>query len=113
DLRLQDIFSFDMNDPNPHARQLVQSNVTGRSQPVGISYDWVSDRLYWTDERYGRIISARNNGSERLIIAGSSQPRAIAVHPCKGLLFWSTVGIYPSIRRSTLTGRQVTYIVMT
>ncbi|CAF3898744.1 unnamed protein product [Rotaria sp. Silwood2] len=113
DLRLQDIFSFDMNDPNPHARQLVQSNVTGRSQPVGISYDWVSDRLYWTDERYGRIISARNNGSERLIIAGSSQPRAIAVHPCKGLLFWSTVGIYPSIRRSTLTGRQVTYIITT
>ncbi|CAF4205785.1 unnamed protein product, partial [Rotaria sp. Silwood2] len=113
DLRLQDIFSFDMNDPNPHARQLVQSNVTGRSQPVGISYDWVSDRLYWTDERYGRIISARNNGSERLIIARNSQPRAIAVHPCKGLLFWSTVGIYPSIRRSTLTGRQVTYIITT
>jgi hypothetical protein len=59
--------------------------VKGRSQPVGISYDWVSDRLYWTDETYGRIISARNNGSERLIIAASSRPRGIVVHPCKGL----------------------------
>lgn len=103
---LQDIFSFDMDDPNPRARQLVQSNVTGkiknlnkyclkkktnflikgRSQPVGIAYDWVSDRLYWTDETNRRIISARNNGSERLIVAASSRPRAIVVHPCKGLI---------------------------
>ncbi|CAF1581398.1 unnamed protein product, partial [Rotaria sordida] len=113
DYVLQDIFSFDMDDPNPNARQLIQTNVTGRSQPIGIAYDWVSDRLYWTDERYGRIISARNNGSERLVIAGSSRPRGIVVHPCKGLLFWSDVGYYPSIRRSTLTGRQVTYIVTT
>jgi len=29
------------------------------------------------------------------------------------LLFWSDVGVYPSIRRSTLTGRQVTYIITT
>jgi len=53
---------------------------------VGISYDWVSDRLYWTDETYGRIISSRNNGSEKLIIAASSRPRAIVVHPCKGFV---------------------------
>ncbi len=53
---------------------------------MGISYDWVSDRLYWTDETYGRIISARNNGSEKLIIGSSSRPRAIVVHPCKGLV---------------------------
>lgn len=51
---------------------------------MGIAYDWVSDRLYWTDETYGRILSARNNGSEKVIIAASSRPRAIAVHPCKG-----------------------------
>ncbi|CAF0886571.1 unnamed protein product [Adineta steineri] len=113
DLGPQDIFSFDMDDPNPHARQLVQSNVTGRSRPVGIAYDWVSDRLYWTDETYGRIISAKQNGSERLIVAASSRPRAIAVHPCKGLLFWSDTGVYPSIRRSTLTGRQVAYLITT
>ena len=25
----QDIFSFDMDDPNPQARRVVQSNVTG------------------------------------------------------------------------------------
>jgi hypothetical protein len=29
------------------------------------------------------------------------------------LLFWSDVGVYPSIRRSTLTGRQVTYVITT
>lgn len=29
DIQIQDIFSFDMNDPNPTARKLVQSNVTG------------------------------------------------------------------------------------
>lgn len=65
-------------------RILADATISGRSQPVGIAYDWVSDRLYWTDETYGRIISARNNGSEKLIIAASSRPRAIAVHPCKG-----------------------------
>ena len=94
-----------MDESNPRSQQLVQSNVTGngtlfgelspasslltdtgRSKPVGIAYDWVSDRLYWTDETYGRIISARNNGSEKLIIAASSRPRAIAVHPCKGFV---------------------------
>ncbi|CAF0957368.1 unnamed protein product [Adineta ricciae] len=113
DIQIQDIFSFNMDDPNPTARKLVQSNVTGRSQPVGIAYDWVSDRLYWTDETYGRIISARHNGSEKVIIAASLRPRAIVVHPCKGLLFWSDIGSYPSIRRSTLTGRQVTYVITT
>ncbi len=30
DLGPQDIFSFDMDDPNPTARRLVQSNVTGK-----------------------------------------------------------------------------------
>ncbi|CAF1308989.1 unnamed protein product, partial [Didymodactylos carnosus] len=85
----------------------------GRSIPVGISYDWVSDRLYWTDETYSRIISSKLNGSERLIIAASSKPRAIVVHPCKGYLFWSDVGNYPSIRRSSLTGRQQTYLITT
>ena len=58
----------------------------GRSQPVGIAYDWVSDRLYWTDEINSRIISARQNGSEKLVIAASGRPRAIVVHPCKGFV---------------------------
>jgi hypothetical protein len=30
DLGVQDIFSFNMDNPNPNARQLEQSNVTGR-----------------------------------------------------------------------------------
>jgi sugar lactone lactonase YvrE len=29
------------------------------------------------------------------------------------MLFWSDVGVYPSIRRSTLTGRQITYLITT
>ena len=75
---------------NTGIHYLMKSNINfnqiGRSQPVGIAYDWVSDRLYWTDETNGRIISARNNGSERLVVVASSRPRAIVVHPCKGLV---------------------------
>jgi len=38
DMGVQDIFSFDMDDPNPHARQLVQSNVTGTHKQTNILF---------------------------------------------------------------------------
>lgn len=49
----------------------------------------------------------------RYVISYSQSPRAIAVHPCKGLLFWSDVGRRPMIARSSLVGSNYKQIVTT
>ena len=102
-------------------------------KPEGIAYDWVTDTFYYADNGLNIIASYQISSKNRYIIAYSDSPRAIVVHPCKGfvfflyfrinriilyydtyrLLFWSDVGVFPSIRRSTLTGRQVTYVITT
>lgn len=73
----------------------------------GIAVDWVANNLYLTDTGRNVIEVARVDGSSRLVIidVDIDEPRAIAVHPTKGLLFWSDWGKMPKIERSYLDGK--------
>lgn len=55
----------------------------------GMAVDWISDNIYWCDEKRNIIEVARLNGSLRyIVISYVNKPKAIAVDPIAGYLFY-------------------------
>lgn len=55
----------------------------------GIAVDWVADNIYWSDEKRNLIEVAQLNGSYRYVVLSYvEKPKAIAVDPIAGLLFY-------------------------
>lgn len=54
--------------------------------PAGLAYDWITDKIYWTDAGTNRIEVAHANGSMRTLLAWDNidKPRDIVVDP-KGI----------------------------
>ncbi|XP_040583657.2 LOW QUALITY PROTEIN: low-density lipoprotein receptor-related protein 2 [Lepeophtheirus salmonis] len=75
--------------------------------PEGIAFDWVHKKIYWTDSRNNSIYVMNPDGSQIVDIARVDRPRAIVVHPCKGLMFftdWGRFGESGKIYKSTMAG---------
>ncbi|KAJ8919440.1 hypothetical protein NQ315_016538 [Exocentrus adspersus] len=74
--------------------------------PAGISLDWVTDKIYWTDAGAARIEVANSNGSMRALLIWEEldKPRDIVVDPLGGLMYWSEWGEKPKIERSNMDG---------
>ncbi|GAB1603458.1 low-density lipoprotein receptor-related protein 4-like isoform X1 [Argonauta hians] len=72
----------------------------------GISLDWVSSNLYWTDSLHKTINVAREDGmyQQVLIDTNLENPIGIAVHPGKRKLFWTDAGKNPKVEWSFLDG---------
>lgn len=51
--------------------------------PAGLAYDWITDKIYWTDAGTNRIEVAHANGSMRTLLAWDNidKPRDIVVDP--------------------------------
>jgi len=79
----------------------------------GLAADWVHSRLYWTDTGTDTIMSADFNGKlvATVIKDRLEEPRAVAVYPEKGWLFWSDWGAHPKIERAGLDGSHRSVIV--
>ncbi len=86
-----------------------QQRIIGK--PEGISYDWVSDTIYYADNSLNQIVSYKLSTKMRLVLAYSESPRAIVVHPCKGYVYWTDVGRAPMIARTTLSGSNFEKII--
>lgn len=55
----------------------------------GMAVDWIGDNIYWCDEKRNIIEVARLNGSRRyVVISYVNKPKAIAVDPIAGYLFY-------------------------
>ncbi|XP_037297516.1 LOW QUALITY PROTEIN: low-density lipoprotein receptor-related protein 4 [Manduca sexta] len=81
-------------------------------QPNGLAVDWIANNLYWTDNKYKVIEVARLDGTcRKILISGLTEPRALALFPAKGYLYWSDWGESPNIERSFLDGSQRKVIV--
>ncbi|XP_071959539.1 uncharacterized protein [Antedon mediterranea] len=89
----------------------------GTKNVEGIAVDWLAKNLYIIDQTYDWIfvINYRNNtGNNRILMReGLDKPRGIAVHPIKGLLFWSDCGKVPKIEKSNLDGTNRTDFITT
>ena len=64
----------------------VQTFISGVSSPEGLSIDWVSRNIFWTDSGKATVEVASLNTKKRkvLISDGLINPRGIAVHPYRG-----------------------------
>lgn len=104
--------------------KLMKMNLNGSNKtiiladlqsPQRISIDYVTERIYWTDDKVAAIESCDFHGKQRyVLIAGTmSKPHAIAVDPLDGLVFWSDLGIPAKIEKSGLDGSNRTTLVNT
>uniref|UniRef100_A0A8C2L9E4 Low density lipoprotein receptor-related protein 1Bb n=1 Tax=Cyprinus carpio TaxID=7962 RepID=A0A8C2L9E4_CYPCA len=117
-------------DPGDHAETLMP--ISGTLFAVGVDFHAGNDTIYWTDMGLNRISRAKRDQTWRediittginrvegiavdwiavVISEGLDQPRAIAVHPQRGYLFWTEWGKNPCIGRARLDGSdQVTLV---
>ncbi|RUS89222.1 hypothetical protein EGW08_003032, partial [Elysia chlorotica] len=72
----------------------------------GLAVDWIARNLYWTDAGRDVIEVSRLDGScrKKIIEKHLSEPRAIALYPKKGLMFWTDWGTNPRIERAYMDG---------
>ncbi|XP_068084350.1 prolow-density lipoprotein receptor-related protein 1 [Anabrus simplex] len=79
----------------------------------GLAVDWVARNLYWCDKGLDTIEVSKLNGSYRkvLINQGLQEPRAIALHPAMGFIFWTDWGDHPHIGKAGMDGSNQRVIV--
>uniref|UniRef100_A0AAR2L5U8 EGF-like domain-containing protein n=1 Tax=Pygocentrus nattereri TaxID=42514 RepID=A0AAR2L5U8_PYGNA len=101
------------NGSSPNGDQTVV--VSGLASPDGLACDWLGKKLYWTDSETNRIEVADLDGSFRKVLfwQGLDQPRAIALDPSRGYMYWTDWGEIPKIERAGLDGTNRAVIVDT
>lgn len=62
----------------------------------GLALDWVSKNLYYIDSRKGtlNVLSTDNPEYRKVLLTDLKRPRAIVVHPNKGLVLKKFLFIY-------------------
>lgn len=87
---------------------------TGLATAEGLAIDWIALNIYWVESTLDHIEVANMNGSSRrTLIAGDMEsPRAIALDPRYGLLFWTDWDKKsPRIERASMSGEDRKIIV--
>ena len=95
----------------------VKKDGTGRENVLasqnegveGLAVDWASKNLYYIDSRKGtlNVLSTRNPDYRRTLLKDLKRPRAIVVHPNKGLVFFSEWDRPANISRANMDGTNV------
>ncbi|KAK2860818.1 hypothetical protein Q7C36_004984 [Tachysurus vachellii] len=105
--KIYSAYIHEASDP-AHHMTLIDTDLLS---PEGLAFDWVQHNLYWTDSGHGTISVASAVGSRRRVLIRTelSEPRAIAVAPEQGFMFWSDWGTRPKIEKAGMNGvdRQV------
>ncbi|KAJ8349711.1 hypothetical protein SKAU_G00248410 [Synaphobranchus kaupii] len=79
----------------------------GLATPEGLAVDWIAENLYWIDSNLDQIEVAKLNGHMRttLIAGGMEHPRAIALDPGYGIVFWTDWdATFPRIEAASMSG---------
>ena len=82
--------------------------------PDGLAVDWLGRNLYWCDKMTDTIEVSRLDGRYRRVLVRTDlqEPRAIAVHPFRGLLFYTDWGDEAHIGRLGMDGSQRTQVLL-
>ncbi|XP_074662760.1 prolow-density lipoprotein receptor-related protein 1-like isoform X2 [Tubulanus polymorphus] len=86
----------------------------GLAMAEGLAIDWIGNNIYWVESHIDQIEAAKLNGSFRSTIIGGNMtsPRAIALDPRVGYMFWSDwESSRPRIERATMSGHDRKIIV--
>lgn len=99
----QHLFRSHMNDGK--IRFMIVKNINSSDN---LAVDWIYDHIYWTDTGKLSVEVANFDGTMRktLINDGLDQPRALAVDPMEGYIFWSDWGMNAKIERADMDGTQ-------
>ncbi|XP_053243501.1 low-density lipoprotein receptor-related protein 6 isoform X4 [Podarcis raffonei] len=89
--------------------------ISGLLSPDGLACDWLGEKLYWTDSETNRIEVSNLDGSLRKVLFWQEldQPRAIALDPARGYMYWTDWGENPKIERAALDGSDRIVLVNT
>ncbi|XP_069347226.1 low-density lipoprotein receptor-related protein 6 isoform X6 [Eulemur rufifrons] len=89
--------------------------VSGLLSPDGLACDWLGEKLYWTDSETNRIEVSNLDGSLRKVLFWQEldQPRAIALDPSSGFMYWTDWGEVPKIERAGMDGSSRFIIINT
>lgn len=72
----------------------------------GLAVDWIYNHLYWTDTGKNHIELSDLQGNMRKILVRDKleEPRAIALNPLDGWMYWTDWGQIPKIERAGMDG---------
>ncbi|XP_075055508.1 prolow-density lipoprotein receptor-related protein 1 [Mixophyes fleayi] len=79
----------------------------GLATPEGLAVDWIAGNIYWVESNLDQIEVAKLNGTMRTtLLAGDIEhPRAIALDPRNGILFWTDWdSSMPRIEAASMSG---------
>uniref|UniRef100_A0A8D8SCE1 Low-density lipoprotein receptor-related protein 1 n=2 Tax=Cacopsylla melanoneura TaxID=428564 RepID=A0A8D8SCE1_9HEMI len=81
--------------------------------PDGLTVDWVGRNLYWCDKGLDTIEVSRLDGKFRkvLINKGLQEPRAIALDPAHGYMYWTDWGDHAHIGKAQMDGTDPKVII--
>lgn len=71
--------------------------------PDGIAFDWINNRVYYSDYLNQTISSMAVDGSNRTVIARVPRPRAIVLDPCRGYVWRFVYFVVGETTNLTLT----------
>uniref|UniRef100_A0A6Q2Z7L4 EGF-like domain-containing protein n=1 Tax=Esox lucius TaxID=8010 RepID=A0A6Q2Z7L4_ESOLU len=79
----------------------------GLATPEGLAVDWIAGNIYWVESNLDQIEVAKLDGTMRTtLLAGDVEhPRAIALDPREGVLFWTDWDAsLPRIEAASMSG---------
>ena len=85
---------------------IIETLHGGIQQVEGLALDWLGDNIYWIDAVGKKIEVSRADGRFRKVIISSNldRPRAIALDPKHGYMYWTDWGISARIERAYMSG---------
>ncbi|XP_064610272.1 low-density lipoprotein receptor-related protein 4-like [Liolophura sinensis] len=86
------------------------------SKLEGIAYDWITDNVYWLEAGLRELGVTSNGRLTKVLYKGTEifdKPRALAVHPGLGQLFWTDWSdVNPRIVRASMNGNQSSVTIL-
>ncbi|XP_065254712.1 low-density lipoprotein receptor-related protein 6 isoform X5 [Emys orbicularis] len=85
----------------------------GLDYPEGMAVDWLGKNLYWADTGTNRIEVSKLDGQHRQVLVWKDldSPRALALDPAEGFMYWTEWGGKPKIDRAAMDGSERTTLV--